>query len=259
MKTKLLLACSLLYINFATAQCGGNGVPPPPGLNDVYALDTDNDGYATFDIAYYITNVDRPKQEGIYGVSSAGYDFIFQNLTGTILPLQYTNTTNYQENCFIAHIYSGSGPTFDPQPPCFWPVYDGTPLRLVTVSSTLDMDGDGILNVDEDSNRNTNLMDDDDDQDGIINLKDTQNLLAVAEVNTHNLSIYPNPVTQGNLTFDSDVEITKITLFDISGKDLGALPFFANTIALDTLASGIYFLKFHSENNSAIRKIVISQ
>ncbi|WP_445454647.1 T9SS type A sorting domain-containing protein [Flavobacterium sp. 25HG05S-40] len=258
MKTKLLLACSLLYINFATAQCGG-GVPPPPGLNDVYALDIDNDGYATFDIAYYIANVDRPKQEIIYGVSSSGYDFIFQDTTGTVLPLQYTNTSDLEAYYVIAHVYSGSGPTFDPQPPCYWPVYESSVLKLVPVSYNLDMDGDGILNVDEDTNRNTNLMDDDDDQDGIINLKDTQNLLAVAEVNTLTLSIYPNPVTQGSLTFASDVEITKITLFDISGKDLGALPFFANTIALDAMANGIYFLQFHSENNSTIRKIVISR
>lgn len=256
MKTKLLFFFLLGSLAIGNAQCGG--VPPPPGINNVWALDMDNDGYATFDIGYYITAIDRPIQESIFGVSSSGYDFVFYNSTHVVAPLLYTNIV-LDEYCSIHHEYNGNGPTFDPQPPCYWPVYATSDLRLVPIPYNQDFDGDGILNVDEDTNNNRNLMDDDEDQDGIVNFRDSTNTLGIQENSTLALTLYPNPTTDGIITFESNVQITEVTAYDIMGKQLLDIPINSNTIRVDSLAAGSYFLKFQSENNSIIKKIVITR
>ena len=117
MKIKLLLFFSICCLVKSNGQCGGT--PPPPGADYVYALDTDNDGHATFDMDYYITNVQRPNLESIFGVSSSGYNLTFQDLFGPVLPLQYTNVTANEDH-FVVATYSGSGPVFEPQPMVLW-------------------------------------------------------------------------------------------------------------------------------------------
>ena len=255
MKTKLLIFFSLFCLIKTNAQCGG--IPPPPGIFNVYALDTDNDGFATFDIDYYINYIDKPFQENTFAVSSSGYDFVFQNSNHVVSPLQYTNIV-LDEYCFIYHNYTGTGPTFEPQPPCYWPVYDTSELRLIPVPYNQDLDGDGILNADEDSNHNLNLMDDDDDHDGIINLKDASNNLALQEIKKVTLSIYPNPVTNGVLTFESNVIVFAVAFYDLSGKQLSENKISSNTLRLDTIAAGIYFLRFQYEDGFVFRKVVIN-
>jgi hypothetical protein len=255
MKTKLLILFLLCVTIQANAQCGGP--PPPAGLSYVYALDTDNDGYATFDMDYYIAYVERPLQESGHGVSSSGYDFIFKNMGGMLLPLQYTNTV-LNESCIIEFVYTGNGPTFDPVPPCYWPVLLASSIRLIPVPYDLDMDNDGILNEDEDSNHNLNLMDDDDDHDGEINLKDAVNNMGIHDNQNIGLTIYPNPVTNGMLTFESSIAITAVTVYDLSGKQLMDIRISSDTVRVDALATGIYLIKFQSDNDSIFRKVAIN-
>lgn len=255
MKIKLLFLLTLCSVISGYAQCGNT--PPPPGINPIYAVDTDNDGHATFDFEYYITNIHRVFLEGLYGFTSAGYDFSVRNNNFVTLPMQYTNTTTNEQPYLIAY-YNGNGPTYGPLPPCYWPAVIGDNLVLVPVPYNQDMDGDGILNVDEDTNRNINLMDDDDDHDGIINLKDASNTLSLQENSTINISIYPNPITNGVLTFESDKVITKVALYDLSGKELVQSKISSNVVTVDTLAAGIYFVKFQSEGGSTFRKVVIN-
>lgn len=256
MKIKLLLLLLLGFLIQANGQC--TGPPPPPGLNDVFALDTDNDGFATFDIQYYIDHIDRPNMENSFGVSSSGYNFVFKDRNYVVSPLLFTNTIQ-NESCYLYHEYTGSGPLFEPLPPCFWPIeiYMVSVLRLVVVAPNLDFDNDGILNVDEDSNHNQNLMDDDEDSDGIINYKDATNNLAVNEHAAVSLAIYPNPVTNGELTFDSNATINGATIYDLSGKQLQQTKISSNTLQLGTFASGIYFVKFDSDQGPIFRKIII--
>ncbi len=254
MNIKLLLFFSLLVVVKSNAQCGGP--PPPAGLSYVYALDTDNDGYATFDMDYYITHIERPLQENGHGVSSSGYDFILKNISGTLLPLLYTNTV-LNESVIIEFVYTGSGPTFDPEPPCYWPVLLASTVRLIPVPHDEDMDNDGILNEDEDTNNNLNLMDDDDDQDGIINLKDASNTLTTSDVFDFTLAIYPNPIVNGILVFKSTVPVKMVTVYDVCGKELAQLKPSSDSVNFENFASGIYFVKFQCDATRVFKKVII--
>ena len=257
MKTKLLILFGLGLFLQANAQCGGP--PPPPGLNYLYGLDMDNDGFAIFDLQYYIDSWDRPNMESTFNVSASGYNFIPRNANLEAIPLLYTNVIQ-NESVYMDHQYSGSGPVFEPQPPCYWPieVYFNYGLRLITVPFDGDFDNDGILNQDEDTNFNRNLMDDDDDHDGIINLKDNVNNLGLQENAGISLTVYPNPVTNGVVTFDSNVSISTVTIYDLSGKQLSETEINTNALRVDTLASGIYFFKFQSGNGSVYKKIAVN-
>lgn len=256
MKAKLLLFFSLLLGFGAYAQCGGT--PPPPGYTSVYGLDTDNDGFAVFDIQYYIDHIDRPLMESYFGASSSGYNATLY-VNSVAQPFLFTNTSQNQTGG-IDYQYTGTGPEFEPQPPCYWPVewyFGSRGLLFIIVRFDSDEDDDGILNKDEDTNNNQNLMDDDDDHDGTINLWDTTNNLAISQNQNITLNIYPNPVTDGLLTFESNAAIERVIVFDLAGKQLAEYKPNSNTIRLDTITAGMYFAKFQSGNGSVTKKIAI--
>lgn len=249
----LFLFCFSLNVH---SQC--NGTPPPMGLSLIYGLDTDNDGYAVFDIQYYIDHIDRPLQESIYGVSSSGYHFVFRDGNDNLAPLMYTSATSYNyPYAAVSQEYTGSGPTFDPLPPCYWPIPGASLLAFIVVPFDQDFDNDGILNSDEDSNNNGNLMDDDDDNDGIINLRDAVNNLSSVQHGTITLNVYPNPVTNGILGFDSNMAIASVAIYDVTGKLVSENKIDGTTLNVATLSPGIYFFKFQSENGSIFKKIAI--
>lgn len=248
----------LFFLSFFTpslsmnAQCGA---PPPPGANPIYSIDTDNDGYTSFDIGYYITHFERPLMEEVNGVSSAGYNFTFYNSNDQLSGLIYTNI-QLEEFCTIHYEYTGTGPTFQPQPPCYWPAPTFGFVKLVAVASNQDKDGDGILNIDEDSNHNFNLMDDDDDHDGIINLDDTSNL-SISPFDKIKLDIYPNPVENGIVTFKSDTPVSSVIAYNVTGKQVMSINLDSNSFIVRELGAGIYFFKFQSQTGNIFRKIVI--
>jgi len=255
MKTRFILILSLFFTIQNYGQCT---VPPPPGYDIIFSLDPDNDGFASFDIAYYIQNFSTPLMESIYNVSASGYNTVFYNSNNQVSALQYTNLV-VDEFCDINYEYSGTGPTFDPQPPCYWPVFTNLSVKLVTVPNNLDMDGDGILNVDEDTNHNLNLMDDDDDNDGIINLRDSSNTLSLNNHTNLKISVYPNPAGNGFVTFESNAIVSAVTIFDLSGKQLQEGQINGNVLPVNQLANGIYFFKFQSDQGAVLKKIVINK
>lgn len=179
MRHTLLFFFALIF-TYSHSQCT---VPPPLGGNEFYMLDTDNDGFASFDIDYYINHVERPMIEQIYGVSSSGYNLVGYTDTDQLMGAVYTNIVQ-QQFCWIHYEYTGTGPVFPPLPPCFWQVPTLSGMILNAVPFDGDMDNDGILNAAEDLNGNLNLMDDDGDHDGVINLLDNSN--SVAELVQHN-------------------------------------------------------------------------
>lgn len=256
MKIKLLLFFLLCYVVNANAQC--EGPPPAPGLNYLYALDTDNDGFAIFDIQYFIDHVSRPRLESHFGISSSGYNAIFTNHYGVAQTLLYTNTVQ-NESCGVYYVYSGSGPEFQELPPCYRPIYDymSHNATLITVPYNGDVDNDGILNIDEDTNHNLNLMDDDDDSDGLINLKDATNDLATVQHTAATINVYPNPVTDGVINFDSNVVIASVTIYDVTGKQVSESKINGTTLNISTLKQGIYFLKFDTVNGNTYKKIAV--
>jgi endonuclease I len=75
-------------------------------------------------------------------------------------------------------------------------------------------------------------------------------------------SIYPNPSIDGiiNLTFNSIQSISKIDLFDISGKIINTFDssnMSSNMITIDNLNTGVYFLKITTLTDILTKKIII--
>jgi type IX secretion system substrate protein len=253
MKHILLTLSAFICTVQLNAQCGP---PPPPGMSPIFSIDMDNDGYTTFDIGYFISNFDRPNMELIHNVSSSGYNFTFYNSNNQLSGLNYTNI-QLNEMCSIHYEYTGSGPLFEPQPPCYWPVPTENAVRLTVVPHNGDTDSDGVLNVDEDTNHNLNLMDDDDDNDGLINLLDALVPLGSTHFEKPGLAISPNPVTSGFIDVNSDIAISSVTVYDLSGRQIFTKSMPGNILKLDTLATGTYILKFQTKSGDILKKVVI--
>jgi endonuclease I len=83
-----------------------------------------------------------------------------------------------------------------------------------------------------------------------IYLSDMDNLLA-------SLKIYPNP-SNDVIYIESDELINEYTIFDITGKKVQDGTIMNNQIQVDVLESGMYFLNLSSDNNSIIKKIVVT-
>jgi hypothetical protein len=73
------------------------------------------------------------------------------------------------------------------------------------------------------------------------------------------VKIFPNPVGD-KLFITSEVNIEKISIYDINGRLLKTVVFYGNetqrTIDLQQLAGGVYVIKFSSENGELTQKII---
>lgn len=254
MKLKVLLI-SVLFFNLTIyAQ-----LPCVPGLygDKMYSLDLDNDGYASFEITYYIQNYLRPNLETEYGVNSSGYNITFYNSNSTLSQSPYINIIN-NEFCNFKIEYNGTGNLFPSLNICDDPYLKFRDITLVAVPFDGDNDNDGISNRNEDSNNNLNLMDDDDDNDGTINLLDPTVLSKDAFENL-SVRIFPNPTSNGIINFDSDLQLKEITLYDLTGKTLINRYINSNTINLNPIDKGIYLVKLKSvDNKICLKKIIIN-
>ena len=169
MKLKILL----ISILFSNLNINAQSMPCVPGLDVIYSVDLDNDGYTQFDINYFIQYNLRPNLESYYNISSSGYNITFYNSNNVLSGSPYTNIA-INEVCNLKIEYSGTGSIFvNPPNSCYTdPYLSYHGVALIAVPFDGDNDNDGISNRNEDSNNNLNLMDDDDDNDGIINLLD---------------------------------------------------------------------------------------
>ena len=230
--------------------------PPPLGMNPIFAFDADHDGLAVFDIGYYIENQLRPNLEQVHGVSTSGYDFVFQGPGGSITPAPMYQSIEANEIREIAFEYSGSGPTLDPVPPCFWDVIPYDTVILYAVAPDGDFDGDSITNQQEDTNTNGNLNDDDDDADGLINIMDATNSLGLSVVSFRNLTVSPNPVTDGFFNVDGLAGMA-VSLYDSFGRTVLTITNSGNQIDVAQLPPGIYLARFTVAGDAATRKIIV--
>jgi hypothetical protein len=75
------------------------------------------------------------------------------------------------------------------------------------------------------------------------------------------IEIFPNPTHNGFLSFYSDLEIYKTTVYDIQGKILlnTFLEKGQRKIGLEGLKPGIYFVRFDTEKGIGMKKIVVSE
>jgi hypothetical protein len=75
------------------------------------------------------------------------------------------------------------------------------------------------------------------------------------------IRIYPNPVKEGVLHFESDVPVIQIAIYDISGKEICRIKTDNATRAIDfpKLNNGLYFFKFSTEKGIGIKKIIINR
>lgn len=81
--------------------------------------------------------------------------------------------------------------------------------------------------------------------------------IGIDDVNSWNYieNIYPNP-TSHQLTIDTELEISEISVIDVTGKTVKTSKQNTNTINVDDLSNGIYFIKFITNENTIIKKFL---
>lgn len=72
------------------------------------------------------------------------------------------------------------------------------------------------------------------------------------------LSIYPNPVSNGKIYITTKENLTKeIEIYDVLGKKILFASLFGKELNISKLTAGIYILKIKEGNHSATRKLVV--
>ncbi|MBP1839296.1 T9SS type A sorting domain-containing protein [Formosa algae] len=76
--------------------------------------------------------------------------------------------------------------------------------------------------------------------------------------NIEELSIYPNPVSNGKLYIVTKENLTKdIEIFNVLGKRILQTTLFGKEINISKLNPGIYIIKIKENNISTTRKLVV--
>ena len=82
--------------------------------------------------------------------------------------------------------------------------------------------------------------------------------LATTQNEIAGLKVYPNPVSNGVLHVESNLNTERtISLFDVLGKQVLTTTTSNNTINVAALNSGVYIVKINEGGNTATRKVVI--
>lgn len=293
MKKTLLLLTLLFSLNSVMAQ-QQQTPPPPPGVNFFYVIDLDNDGYATFDINYYL-NVVLTNKSTALGYDLSGYSLSlfptqvdFTNNTNVIGNTYINQTINSQE-CFVKLTYSGTGTSYSQSNLD----YHFGSVFLTTVKSNLDADNDSILNQFEDLNNDTNLHNEDTDSDGVFNFRDADDdgdgMLTINEdynlsgspldddINTNgipdyldntvfmssesfisakDIKFYPNPVKDYLTISTLNSDYQSVEILDLTGKILAVKNENASVLDFSVLESGMYIVKINWMDKSINFKIV---
>ena len=82
----------------------------------------------------------------------------------------------------------------------------------------------------------------------------------VVTQNIEDLSIYPNPVTNGKVFIyisSKQNSAKKVDFFDVLGKQIFSTQLTGKELNISTLSKGVYILKITENNISETRKLVI--
>ncbi|MFL0353472.1 T9SS type A sorting domain-containing protein [Xanthomarina sp. GH4-25] len=79
-----------------------------------------------------------------------------------------------------------------------------------------------------------------------------------ADSNIENLTIYPNPVSQGKIYITtSEYALKKIEIFNVLGKKILSVSLYQNELNISKLKTGIYIIKITENNTTATRKLIV--
>jgi len=78
-----------------------------------------------------------------------------------------------------------------------------------------------------------------------------------SEINTSNISIVNNPVTNGIVNLNGSTDNAKYSLYNVSGGTVSSGNINGNTIDASGLNTGVYILKITIEGNTTINKLII--
>ena len=270
--------------------------PQPPGCKVFWVIDEDNDGFAAFDINYYIETYFRNIALLEQGYDLFGYQLLLYpseldyNNDTNVIGASYTNIVANYQFCWLKYIYIGGGPEYPLQDLTYYSTcqvletipFDGDEdndgviniLEDINNNGILlddntdgngnlnfndtDDDDDGILTVDEDTNGNGNYLDDDDNNNGIPNYLDATTL-RVLQNNKIAFSITPNPASkQIDLVFDSNfIEKYDWSIMDLTGKTIvQSNDSDAKAINISSLQNGLYFLKVVVGSKATTKKFI---
>ena len=84
----------------------------------------------------------------------------------------------------------------------------------------------------------------------------TSNFNAISEV-----SVYPNPATNGTINISSKIALDQIELISVNGQIIQQInkPEFQNEVfTMNNLPKGFYFLKLSGENDSVTKKVLVN-
>ena len=169
--------------------------------------------------------------------TTTNYDATLRNVGDVVyVVIGYDFTTNAL-NAWINPV-NGSGPTFGINPTVALTNLGGFILRQDGAASTPTIIFDELRIV--------------------TSLTELSLTLATAQNNIAGLKVYPNPVSNGVLHIESNLNTERtVTLFDVIGKQVLSTTTPNNTINVAALNSGIYIVKITEGGKTATRKLVI--
>ncbi|WP_298425171.1 T9SS type A sorting domain-containing protein [uncultured Kordia sp.] len=95
----------------------------------------------------------------------------------------------------------------------------------------------------------------------VLNVQDTSTLSVTDFQNNENqILLYPNPANN-NFTISAKTPLEEISIYDMSGKQILSRKngtTHAQTIQLNTLASGMYAVRIKTDNTTQIKKLIIN-
>lgn len=76
--------------------------------------------------------------------------------------------------------------------------------------------------------------------------------------NSEEISIFPNPVSNGKLFIITKDNLTKeIEIFNVLGKSIYSATLFGKELNISKITAGIYIIKIKENNKSYTRKLVV--
>ncbi len=137
-----------------------------------------------------------------------------------------------------------------------------TDMDLIENYLDNDDDGDGVLTINEDYNNNDDPTDDDTNNNSIPDYLDASVTLSVSSFVASNFNVYPNPATTIiNIDLEGFIsENVRVSISNLQGQlvlNELVLDSKITAIPLSHLKSGLYFLKFKSDNGLFSKKLII--